>query len=175
VNEWLRARKRLDEAVESRVGGLQDNAVRCSLRSMSKTLAARLAATSWYSGSRPQVIGSEAARLDPGAADRSTYAEGGGQAEWMMERPEVDGYYSELANYDSFTFREMAVTNNLGGVYYPGELNRQQYYMTNCVLTQTLSNPADLVDGSTPNNSGTITWEASGTGGWTPTACEDAG
>jgi hypothetical protein len=30
----------------------------------------------------------------------------------------------------------------------------------------------DLVDGSTPNNSGTITWEASGTGGWTPTACE---
>jgi Peptidase A4 family len=107
--------------------------------------------------------------------DQGAYVEGGGQAEWIMERPEVGAYYSELANYDSFTFREMTVTNNVGGVYYPGELDRQQYYMTNCVLTQTLSNPADLVDGSTPNNSGTITWEASGTGGWTPKACEDAG
>jgi hypothetical protein len=98
----------------------------------------------------------------------SGYTEGGGQAEWIMERQEVDinGVYDfpELADYKTMAFQDMYVTNENDDVYYPGELNRQQDVMTNCIDTATLSSPSNLVNGSSQDNSGTITWEASGSG-----------
>ena len=37
--------------------------------------------------------------------------------------------------------------------------------MTNCLDTVTLSSPNNLVDGTTADNSGTVDWLTSGTGG----------
>jgi hypothetical protein len=106
--------------------------------------------------------------IDFDATWSSGYTEGGGQAEWIMERQEVDinGVYDfpELADYKTMAFQDMYVTNQDDVVYYPGELNRQQDVMTNCIDTATLSSPSNLVNGSSQDNSGTITWEASGSG-----------
>lgn len=93
------------------------------------------------------------------------YTEGGGQAEWIMERPEIGNQFPQLADYRTFTFHNMSVTNENNDAYYPGQLTRQQDYMTNCLDTVTLSSPNNLVDGTTAANSGTIDWLTSGNGG----------
>jgi hypothetical protein len=93
------------------------------------------------------------------------YAEGGGQAEFIMERPIIGNQYSQLADFGTLTFRNMYVVNENDGTYYPGELTREQAYMTNCLVTSTLASPNNLVNGTAADNSGTIDWLTSGTGG----------
>jgi hypothetical protein len=95
----------------------------------------------------------------------SGYTEAGEQAEWIMERPTIDNEYPELADFGTFTFHNMYVVNENDVTYYPGELTREQNYMTNCLLTSTLAQPNNLVNGTAADNSGTIDWEASGSGG----------
>lgn len=95
----------------------------------------------------------------------TNYTELGDQAEWIMERPTINGQFPQLADFDTFTFHNMYIVNENNDTYYPGELTREQMYMTNCTQTETLAQPNDLVNGTAADNTGTIDWDMSGTGG----------